>query len=49
MLTVKVEVILIVIVYKKILFVNAVISNSPVAEFKLITVELYSVVVPVES
>ena len=49
MLTVNVEVILIVIVCSKILFVNEVISNSPVAEFKLITVELDSGVVPVES
>ena len=49
MLTVNVEVILIFIVCSKILFVNAVISNSPVAEFKLIIVELDSGVVPAES
>jgi hypothetical protein len=48
-LAVKVEVILIVIVYSKILFVKAVISNSPVAELKLITVEIKTGVVPVES
>jgi hypothetical protein len=46
---VKVEVILIVIVWSKILFVNAVISNSPVAEFKVIIEELKIGDVPVES
>ena len=49
MLTEKVEVILIVIVYSKILFVKAVISNSPVTELKLIIVELETGVVPAES
>ncbi len=49
MLTEKVEVILIVIVYSKILFVKAEISNSPVAELKLIIGELETGVVPVES
>jgi hypothetical protein len=49
MLTVNVEVILIVIVYSKILFVKAVISNSPVAELILIIVELEAGIVPVES
>jgi hypothetical protein len=49
MLTENVEVILIVIVYSKILFVKAVISNSPVTELKLIIEELESETVPVES
>ena len=49
MLTVNVEVILIVIVYSKILFVNAVISNSPVAESKLIIDDPDYGIVPVES
>ncbi len=49
-LTVLVEVILIVTVCSKIiLFVNAVISNSPVAEFNFITEELDSGFVPAES
>jgi hypothetical protein len=48
MLTVNVEVILIVIVCSKILFVKEVISNSPVAEFILIIV-LESGIVPEES
>jgi hypothetical protein len=43
------EVIFIVIVYSKILFVNAVISNSPVATFKLISEELVIRDVPAES
>ena len=43
------DVIFIVIVYSKILFVNAVISNSPVAAFKLITEELAIRDVPAES
>ena len=43
------EVIFIVIVYSKILFVNAVISNSPVAAFKLISEELVIRDVPTES
>jgi hypothetical protein len=49
MLTVNVEVILIVIVYSKISFVKAVISNSPVVELKLIIDELEIWDVPVES
>jgi hypothetical protein len=49
MLAVNVEVILIVIVCSKILFVKAVISNSPVAELKLIIGELETGNVPVES
>jgi hypothetical protein len=42
------EVILIVIVFSKILFVKAVISNSPVAELNII-VELETGTVPVKS
>ena len=49
MLTVKVDVILIVIVCSKILLVKAVISNYPVVESKLITEEPVIGVVPVES
>jgi hypothetical protein len=48
-LTEDVEVILIVIVCSKISFVNAVISNYPVTELKLIIEELEIAVNPVES
>jgi len=48
-LTVKVDVILIVIVCSKILLVKAVTSNYPVAEFKLIIEEPDIGIVPVES
>ncbi len=48
MLNMYAEVILIVIVFSKILFVKAVISNSPVAELNII-VELETGTVPVKS
>ena len=49
MLSVNVEVIFIVTVCSKILFVNTEISNSPVPEFKLIIEELEIGFVPDES